>query len=143
MSIKRTFLNLFLFLIVAGAFSCGDKKEKEQEETKSTLDKALLTQKLWKCEAMLVNGSDFSAYVNPATISFLFKTDGTYHNTFMDKVENGTWEFVPGKEQLLINKGTSNQLVITVLLLSEEKLNMELDGLDTDFKSKVQYRLVH
>lgn len=108
-----------IVLLILLAVACKkDDNQLNPEQRKEQLSQA------WKVNAVLVNGQPYAGteYNN---WQFDFRKDGTY--TFINggASEQGKWELDSNGSRLLLDKGSSAEVVFTILQLDTGSLEVE------------------
>jgi len=61
-----------------------------------------------------------------------FKSDNTYVSTFEGSTETGTWELISGGEQMILDKGTADEITLDILSLSDNMMKVGLSEEETE-----------
>lgn len=127
---KRINLLTYLLLVCAVIVTaCGD-----DEEEVLTGKLALLTAHQWKystCESDDEVTVEFANAFN-AGATYTFAKNGTYAaklgNVFSNLPFDGVWEFASNESQLILDKGTDEEIIYTIEQLSSTTLSVGESG---------------
>jgi hypothetical protein len=119
-------ITLFHVLFVAVSFTLianGMNKNSKPIIMDLRDSKLEVISRVWKVEQVLLNDSidrttDFKDY------SFEFKDNGKYIFSGLKNQIEGTWEFAGGETKLILNKNTSQEEMVDILLLNQIQLHM-------------------
>lgn len=136
---KLQFLSyLFAALLMVTLVSCDD------DDDDATPDKeALLTAGVWTGSKIYYNGvdmtEDFSSFLDVESTTIRFFNDGTYTVDVDGNAEDGTWEYTNNQTQILMDKGTDDELVADVNKLTSTELWVEGDFADMGDEIEVRF----
>lgn len=144
-SIQLLFVLLLTLALVAGC----KKDDKEAEPTKT----AIVTAKAWKLDKIFALNQDITSFVGEDLLGELgnsdvkFNVDGTYTSTnrSTNATANGNWEFSADETKMILNKGTTRELTLDVIQLSNSNLdlrqNIDKESIDAS-QLPIQYQLL-
>lgn len=132
------FISGFFALVIAFTVSsCSD----DDEVTKSKAD--LLTQHGWKLSSGTSSNANLQNEIDLVVAFqyyYIFNKDKSYTTgiPLSSDVETGKWEFSTDETKLILDKGTSDEVTLTIGKLDDSSL--ELTGNDPDY-SNASYTL--
>lgn len=138
---------LFAALFTITMVSCSDDDD-DKDDTITPGKEALLIADTWFGSKVYYQGADFTeqakTYLDITTVSIEFSESGTYTgNISGDDSETGTWEFTNNDTQIIMDKGTPDELIVDVNRLSTTELWVEGDFLGTNGEETLELRFVH
>ncbi len=115
MKVQRFITATGFFIIILAATACKDSSPVTPAKSKTDL----LTQTSWQIQKVYdISSSPGQKIDITSQMPYVYETfnkDGTVYTSVM----NGTWEFINQETQILLNKGTSSQLTLDILELTE------------------------
>lgn len=125
---KLQFLRLlFAALLMVTMVSCDN----EDDDNATPNNQSLLTAGVWNGDKIYYQGidvtEDFAAIIDVKDTSIKFTKDGTYTITSDGSEEKGTWEFANNETQILMDKGTDDEMLVDVNKLTATELWVEGD----------------
>jgi hypothetical protein len=125
-SIQLLFVLVFTLAIMSGC-------KKDDEPAAAPTKTQLLTAKAWKLDKIMALGFDVTSLLGAEVLGELgnsniqFKTDGTYTSTnrTTNASSSGKWEFNTDETQLILDKGSVNELSLDLIQLSDKNLDLQ------------------
>jgi hypothetical protein len=108
-----------IFILLFFGVAC-----KKEDDSMNPAQRTEQLSQLWQMNSVLVNGQPYSGteYNN---WQFDFRKDGTYTFSNGSTSEPGTWELNSNNNKLLLDKGTSSEVLFTILQLDRDNLEVE------------------
>ncbi|MBJ6118517.1 hypothetical protein JAO76_09965 [Pontibacter sp. BT310] len=138
---KLKFLSyLFAALLMVTTVSCDDDDDDSVPNNTS-----LLTASEWTGDKVYFQGMDVTnnplSPIDVKNVKITFMSDGTYSGQIEGISQSGTWEFNQTETQIIMDKGTDDELIVDVKKLTSTELWAE--GEFADLGEDVEIRFVH
>lgn len=142
MRIQKLLTFLFALLLVTSITSCSKDDDGPSRRN-------LLTAGEWKGHSVYwgdreVTGDLQEFEESPYDItqfSYKFDKAGTYLVTYDSRISNGTWELVDNEQGLLMNKGTSFEVTLKIVKLTNNEFNY-IEPYDESGQFDLEFRYI-